>query len=144
MKDLDDEEIQRIIEDQLKFNRLPEDIKKDGDAELYRILFIGLAEDHSDTLNYCLADKVGAQIQKRQDRREGINYSFLILVIVLLIGCLIGEGIELANNTQLKALGQWVVNHKTILLFILFAFFVIQVLDRYLKRNDRFVNRQGN
>ncbi len=71
MENLSDEEIQRLIEEQLSRNEL-QAREEYEDAELYRLLFNELRNPLAGSGKNRLAERVISQIQATQERTEGV------------------------------------------------------------------------
>jgi hypothetical protein len=131
MENIDDEEIQRLIEAQLKMPGAPLGGEKYGDAELYRLLFKELENTPAMKEGSQLADRVVRQIRLKKERWERISYSASILAIFLSISGLVYAALASTNAALSCEIAQFFLANKSICLFIVFAFCAIQFLDRY-------------
>jgi hypothetical protein len=131
MESLDDEEIQRLIEEQLKTHGVPDVSEKDEDARLYRLLFTELKNDPANAKASQLAERVVGQIWLKQDRTEQIGYAVSIFAVFLLISGLVYGALVFTNTVFTGGITYVFVAHKSIFIFIVLAFCAIQFLDRY-------------
>ena len=131
MENLDDEEIQRLIEAQLKIPGAPVGGEKYGDAELYRLLFKELENTPITKKGSQLAERVVRRVRLKKERWDRISYSVSILAIFLSISGLVYAALAWTNAALPGEIARVFVAYKSICLFIVLAFCAIQFLDRY-------------
>ena len=135
MESTNDEEIQRLIEEQLKGNRF-HDNTEDKEANLYQLLFTELVKEPLEIKDGQLAENVVGQILTKQERREKINYGLVIVGLVSLVFGLSYFTMARVDNATLNTLIHFLIANKIILFFIFFTFCLIEILDkRLVKRN---------
>jgi len=136
---MDDEEIQRLIEQQLKGIQVSVNLENDKDTKLYRLLFTELSHDPSILKDSPLAQSVVHQIQMEQEKWEHFYYTLIIAAVAIFIGSLTYLALAMNNSNLLNIIGQFLISNKTVCLFIMVCFCLIQVLDKYLvKKNEQF------
>jgi len=139
MENMDDEEIQRLIEEQLK-GKIPPGRSEDNDKNLYRVLFAELAKEPSEIKNWQLAEKVIEQILTARERREQIYYGLVIVAIMFLVSGLTYLTMERVDSSTLNTISHFVIANKVVLFFIFFTFCLIQLLDKYLVKRNTPIN----
>ena len=136
MEYLDDDEIQRLIEEQLKSGEVPTDREKNSDAELYLLLFKELKNHPLDEKENQLEEPVVRQIQLKLDRTEQMYYAMSIFSIILLISGLLYGALTLTNDFYFDTIAHVPMVHRTSCLFMILAFCCIQFFDRYVPKMD--------
>jgi hypothetical protein len=131
MENIDDEEIQRLIEAQLKMLGTRNVPEQNEDAELYCLLFKELENTPATKEGSQLVDRVIRQIRRKKERWDRISYSACILAIFLSISGLVYVALAWTNAALPSEIAQFFVAYKSICLFIVLAFCAIQFLDRY-------------
>jgi hypothetical protein len=134
MENLDDENIQRLIEEQLKSYQTNAVYKKDEDAALYRVLFVELEKKHLSNKESSLAERVIRQIEMKQERMERIHDSIFIFAILFFISILTYSAIALNNDVLPGRVIHFFVANRFICGFIVLTFFCIQLMDRHIEK----------
>jgi hypothetical protein len=137
---MDDEEIQRLIEEQLKGTELPRR-SEDKDLNLYRLLFMELKKEPLEMKDMKLTENVIGKILVEQDRRERIYYGLVIAVVIILVSGLTYFVMERTDSVTLNTITDFLIANKVICFFILSTFCLIQVLDKYLVKRNIPLNR---
>ena len=135
MKALSEEEIQQLLEQQLKEGGMQELPGNDNDTALYRLLFTALAAEPEVPQHSDLADAVVKQIKMRQQKAESLRYN--IVIAAVLIAGIIGAyfSIGYVSPAALKPALNFIVTYKWIFAFIIFCFGLIEIADRKLVIN---------
>ena len=89
MENLDDEEIQRLIEEQLKGHRSNVDTEGAEDAALYRLLFAELNRAPLQNINSEIPEKVVRKIELKRENVERVYYAVSVFAILLLFSALV-------------------------------------------------------
>ena len=134
---MDDEEIQRLIEQQLKGIPVSTKPGEDSKAQLYKLLFTELAHDPLEIKDSNLAEIVVRQIQLKQEKSEQFYNIVVIVAISIFIAGLTYLALTLNNSSLLNPIAQFLISQKTVCLFILICFCLIQVLDKYLAKKKQ-------
>jgi Ca2+/Na+ antiporter len=137
MESLDDEEIQRLIEQQLKGIQGSVKPEDDKDAVLYRLLFKELANNPFEIKGNQLAENVVRQIQMKQETWEQIYYVLFIFSLILTVSGLTYYALLMDNIALLSEISQFLLSNRVICLFIVLCFGLIQVLDKVLVNRNR-------
>ena len=140
MESMDDEEIQRLIEEQLKGTEFP-GRSEDKDLNLYRLLFMELKKEPLEMKDIKLTENVIGKILVEQDRWERIYYGLVIAVVIILVSGLTYFVMERTDSVTLNAITDFLIANKVICFFILSTFCLIQVLDKYLVKRNIPLNR---
>lgn len=132
MKALNEEEIQQLLEQQLKEGGVQELPGSDEDTTLYRLLFTALATEPEVSRDSDLADAVVKQIKIREQKAESLRYS-IIIAAVLIAGVIAAYfSIGYVSPAALKPTLNFILLYKWIFLFIIFCFGIIEIADKKL------------
>ena len=134
---MDDEEIQRLIEQQLKGTQVSTKPEDDKDAVLYRLLFKELSYYPFEIKGNQLAENVVRQIQMKQEKWEQIYYMLFIFALTLFISGLTYYALLMDNSALINTITQFLLSNRVICLFIVLCFGLIQVLDKFLVNRNR-------
>jgi hypothetical protein len=85
MKKLNDEEIQRLLESELKPSGDSLSADEQKSLEQYQLLFEKLKEEPKEGLPYNFASKVKARLQAQLNRKKDIQF-YLISLVVFVLG----------------------------------------------------------
>jgi uncharacterized membrane protein len=132
MKELNEKEFQRLLDEQFK------EVEKQGlhnieeDADLYRLLFTALADEPTVLQNNDLADMVVKQIKINEQKAETLRYS-MIIAAVLIAGITVAYfSLHYINPAVLKSTLIFMATYKWIFIFFLFCFGLIEIADKNL------------
>jgi hypothetical protein len=131
MKEIDDEELQKLIEQQ--FSNKTENASfryETEDKQLYRALFTALAQEPPVTRTP-LADDVVAMIEQQQKAEER-NYSTVIAMATAASLLFAVVALAVMSPNTLSEIAGLVNRNLAILLFVISAFAGIQYLDKKL------------
>jgi hypothetical protein len=129
MENLDDDEIQRLIEEQLCGHESPAREKYEDD-DLYRLLFAELGNPPSNREDAQLAERVVNQIERKQERIERIVDALFICAVCLLTSGVSFLALSLTNTDLSSAISQFLVANRSVGFYIVGAYCAIQLLDR--------------
>jgi len=133
MKELNDEELQRMFEDGYFSSREP----LNEDAKAYKTLFEALGKEPENGLPYDFAAKVSRHIQAEQKRgselRSNLVAAGLFLAAIAIACCALAIFTPDTTSTLLK--------YKWILLLLPVAFIAIQYFDQKLVKTRIFRGR---
>ena len=132
MKKLNDEEIQKMLEQRLSISKddLTEDSKDDMAA--YRFLFENLEKEPSEGLPYDFSKNVTRKVQAAVIRRQERKWSIYITLIIIAAFAGISGFMALFNYKATSQLVTVIGQYKWVILFILVSILVIQYADQYL------------
>ena len=132
MKELNEKEFQRLLDEQFK------EVEKQGlhnieeDADLYRLLFTALADEPTVLQNNDLADMVVKQIKINEQKAETLRYS-MIIAAVLIAGITVAYfSLHYINPAVLKSTLIFMATYKWIFIFFVFCFGLIEIADKNL------------
>jgi len=136
MKALNEEQIKRLLEEQLEHDGKPVLPGIDDDADIYRLLFTALADEPAMSVNTGLAEAVVKQVKINQQEAESLRYKAIIAAVVV-AGILSAYfAISYINPTVLKSAVDFIDVYKWVFVFIILCFGLIQIADKNLvKRN---------
>jgi hypothetical protein len=143
MENMDDEEIQRLIEEQLKAHRLKDTPEKDDDAALYQVLFAELEKHPLQNTNSELADRIVREIELKLDKAERFYYGMLIFAFLIFFSALMYGAFVSTNDALSGQIAHFLIANKSICFFIVLAFCTIQVVDQLieLRKIKKYVRR---
>ena len=135
MKELNEKEFQRLLDEQFK------EVEKQGlhnieeDADLYRLLFTALADEPTVLQNNDLADMVVKQIKINEQKAETLRYS-MIIAAVLIAGITVAYfSLHYINPAVLKSTLIFMATYKWIFIFFVFCFGLIEIADKNLVKS---------
>jgi len=132
MKALSEQEIQELLEQQLKEGGMRELPGSDKNEELYHLLFTALAAEPEVSQHGDLADAVVKQIKIRVQKAESLRYN-MIIAAVLIAGVIAAYfSISYVSPTALKPALSFIITYKWIFAFVIFCFGLIEIADRKL------------
>jgi len=132
MKDLNEEDIQRLLEQQLKEGGMQELPGGDKDAALYQLLFTALADEPGTLQNSGLAEAIVKQIKINEQKAESLRYNMLIAAVII-TGLLSSYfAISYINAAVLQSALNFMEGYKWIFIFIIFCFGFIEIADKKL------------
>jgi hypothetical protein len=136
MKELNEKELKRLLEEQLEQDGKQLSPGNDDDAALYRLLFTALADEPNTSVNINLAESVIKQIKINELKKESIRYNMLI-AFVLIAGVLSAYfAISYISPAALNSALNFIETYRWIAIFIILCFGIIQIADKNLvKRN---------
>ncbi|MDB5136863.1 MAG: hypothetical protein JWP37_3466 [Mucilaginibacter sp.] len=130
MKELNEEDIQRLLEQHLKENGKQELPGSNKDIALYQLLFTALAGEPNTLKSGDMADAVIKQIQINEKKAESFRYN-------LIIGAVLAGGILFAyfvlnyiDPATLKSVLNLISGYKWIVVFIILCFAIIEIADK--------------
>jgi hypothetical protein len=132
MKVPSEEEIQQMLEQQLKEGRIHELPGSNEDTALYRLLFTALADEPETLQNIDLAEAVVKQIKAREQKAESFRY-IMVIATVLIAGAIGGYfSIIYFNPAFLNPVLNFILLYRWIFIFIIFCFGIIEIADKKL------------
>lgn len=141
MKEIDDEELQRFIEQELKAGH-PTAASHDVDEELYSDLFIALAQEPPLPEHSNLANNVIRTIEHQEAKRETIRYSLSIASVLAGSLLLMGIALLFINPAILNTILSEVKSNKWIAVFVIAAITAIEITDRKLVKNKLSIDQR--
>lgn len=132
MEELNEEALQNLVEKQMRNSAQFEDGFESDNIKLYSIIFSELKNNVPLNKNGSIAEKVVARIRGKAETADHINYSMIIFAIIILVLGLVYSALVITNNAILTSIENLIDSHKGIYTFIVFAFCMIQVADKYL------------
>jgi hypothetical protein len=132
MKAPNDEEIKRLLDEQLTEDEKQGSPGSEKDVALYQILFTALADEPADLKYTGLAEAVLARIKIKQQRAEALRYDMLIAAVI--VGGLIFTYFAIANisPTLLNPALSFINTYKWIFIFAALCFAIIEIADKNL------------
>lgn len=132
MKKLNDENIQKLLEQGFPGTNATIPSSDDKDFKVYQLLFKELRKEPAVRLPRDFSAKIVAQLQGQKNRAS--ERKFYILIAVIALAGFAGAYIMLAvmNYEYAFQLAITLFDHGSIFLFCLFCFLVIQYLDQKL------------
>ncbi len=132
MKAPSDEEIQQLLEQQLKEGGLHELPGSDEDSTLYRLLFTALAAEPEVSRHSDLAKAVVKQIKTREQKAESLRYG--VIIATVLVTGVIGAyfSISYVSPAIVGPALNFILAYKWIFAFIILCFGLIQIADKKL------------
>jgi hypothetical protein len=144
MEELNEEEIQRLLEQQLKEGGMQELPGSNKDAGLYQLLFAALADEPGTLQNSGLAEAVVKQIKINEQKTESLRYNILIAA-VLVAGLLSSYfAISYLNPAVLQSALIFIEAYKWIFIFIIFCFGIIEIADKSLVKRSLVIKSLGH
>ncbi len=135
MKRLSEEDITRLIAEQLTEDNEQGVIVDSGDAELYQVLFTALADAPVESANFNLANAVVQQIKIEEQRADTRKY-IMAIAAVIVGGIFISYiSINYINPNFLSSVVNLVLPYKWITLFVVVCVALIEIADKnFVKR----------
>ena len=132
MKKLNDEEIQKMLEQRLSIPKddLTEDSKDDMAA--YRFLFESLEKEPAEGLPFDFSKKVARKVQAAVTQKQERRWNIYITLIIVAAFAGISGFMALFNYKAISQLVTVIGQYKWVILFILVSILVIQYADQYL------------
>jgi hypothetical protein len=132
MKTRNDQEIKRLLEEQLTEDENRGVPRSEKDAALYQILFTALADEPDNLKHTGLAEAVLAQIKIKQQRAEASRYNALIAAVI--VGGLVFSYFAIAyiSPALLNRALSFIYTYKWIFIFIALCFAIIEIADKNL------------
>lgn len=133
MKEMDDEELQRLFTD----GHLSPDECLPADANAYRALFDALKTEPENGLPYDFAAKVARQIRAGQKRGSELRPNLLAACLFLITLTMICYALAILSPESIPAL----LKYKWVLVLLPVGFIGIQYFDQKLVKTRIFNNR---
>jgi nitrate reductase NapE component len=124
MKDWNDEELQRMLEQ----GKLP--LEEGEDLEAYELLFKALKKGPEVGLSRNFAANVVARVQGKASRRDVVKFYLLALGIIAVASIGVYTIFMRINQHAASWLTNSIASYKWALVFLLVSVFVIQYVDR--------------
>ena len=136
MKESNEKELKRLLEEQLEQDGKQQSPENNDDAAIYRLLFTALADEPHIPVNIDLAESVIKQIKINELKKESIRYNMLI-VFVIITGVLFAYFAisYISPGAQNSALN-FIETYKWITLFIILCIGIIQIADKNLVKKN--------
>ena len=132
MKKLSEEDITRLIAEQLTEDKVHGATPDGGDEELYQVLFTALADEPFAPANPNLANAVVQQINLEEQKAEARRYVMAIAAVII-VGILISYiSINYISPDFLSSIANLVLPYKWIILFVIACFSLIEIADKNL------------
>jgi hypothetical protein len=132
MKKLTDEEIQKLLEQNL--NIPGDELGDNDDVKAYQLLFDGLKQEPETGLPYNFAKKVVGQIQSAKNRRQDVKLYWLMGVAVILMFITAAVFMAAYNYTDTIKLVSVLNTYKWIIVFVVVVILGVQYFDQRLVR----------
>jgi hypothetical protein len=132
MKELNEVKMQRLLDEQLKEEEQQGLPGIEEDADLYRLLFIALADEPADLQNNDLADTVVKQIKIDEQKAEALRYGMIIAAILIAGITAAYFSLKYSNPVVLKSAWIFIAAYKWIFIFFIFCFGLIEIADKNL------------
>jgi hypothetical protein len=136
MKELNEKELKRLLEEQLEHDGKQRSTGNDDDVDLYRLLFTALADEPTALPGLDLADAVIGQIKAREQKRESIRYKIAIVAVILTGLVFAYFSANYINPSLSKPILNFIATYKWLLLFIILCFGVIEIADKNLVKKN--------
>jgi sterol desaturase/sphingolipid hydroxylase (fatty acid hydroxylase superfamily) len=138
MKKLTDEEIQKLLEENL--STPGDDFAEDDDIKAYQFLFESLKEEPLTGLPYNFSKKVSAQIKVANNRRQDVKLYFFVTIAIMLTVAIVAGFMAVFNYKSTLQLVNVIGTYKWVILFILAGIVAVQYADqKVVKRNKGLV-----
>ncbi len=131
MKEINDEELQKLIEQQFTTGLKP-DASLEGNEQLYTALFNILSEQPELPEYSSLADNVVNVIEREASRKESVRYGWAIAGVIAGSLIFLAAALLLINPVELTATFISLKSNIGIASFIAVAITVIEIMDRNL------------
>jgi len=132
MKELNEKELNRLLEEQLEQDKNQGVPRNGDDTAVYRLLFTALADEPNMLQNIDLAETVVKQVKNNELKKETMRYNLLI-VFVLIAGILSAYfAIRYISPAALNSALNYIEAYKWIAIFIILCFGTIQLVDQSL------------
>lgn len=132
MKQLNEEDIKRLLQQQREQDTKLGLPAGENDAEFYGLLFTALADEPATLPNINLAETVVRQIKINEQKAESFRYS-IIIASTLIAGVLSAYfSIGYINPIVLKSALNFIDVYKWIFIFIILCFGIIEIADKNL------------
>ncbi len=138
MKELHDDDIQKLLEQSSSATNTELSASQKEDFEIYRHLFQALKKGPEAGLPYNFSAKVAKSVQVKTSRTN--DFKFYVLVLLILIPLIMGAYLLLffINHQVAFQLVNTMLTYKWVLLFALISLFTIQFLDQKLIKEPNF------
>ena len=138
MKKMDDEELQKWLEENGPASGKTNKELISDDARAYQFLFDVLDEEPSQGLPYDFAAKVTRKVQAEAKRTSELRYYFIAIAVVALALVAIYGLLLMVKPAAGPSYGSLLFQHKWILILVVFSFLTIQYLDQILVKGKIF------
>ena len=135
MKEMDDEELQRLLEQK---TQLPDNAPLNKDADAYRTLFEALSKEPEKGLSYDFSGKVVRHIQAEAKRGADLKFNIIaaaLFIVAIAVACF---ALSVSNPIQESLL----LKFKWVLLLLPVIFVAIQYFDQKLVRERIFHSKK--
>lgn len=137
MKKMDDEELQRWVEENKLSNKETDGLISD-DAKAYQFLFDVLEQEPSQSLPYDFSAKVTRKVQAEAKRTSELrSYLTLLVVFVVAVG-IIYTLLSTINFGKDQAYLNTLLAYKWVFVLTIFGLLTIQYLDQILVKANIF------
>ena len=138
MKNMDDEEIQKWLEENGPASGKTNKELISDDASAYQFLFDVLDEGPSQGLPYDFAAKVTRKVQAEAKRTSELRYYVIAVGVVALVLVAICGLLVLVKPAAGPSYGSLLLQYKWVLILVVFSFLTIQYLDQILVKGRIF------
>ncbi len=136
MKELNEKELKRLLEEQLEQDGKERSPGNDDDATLYRLVFTALADEPNTTVNIDLAESIVKQIKINELKKESIRYNMLIAFVVIAGVLSAYFAINYISPAALNSALNFIGTYRWIAVFIILCFGIIQIADKNLVKKN--------
>ena len=136
MKELNEKELKRLLEEQLEQDGKERSPGNDDDAALYRLLFTALADAPDTPVNIDLAESVVKQIKINELKKEAIRYNMLIAFVVIAGVLSAYFAISYISPVALNSALNFIETYRWIAVFIILCIGIIQIADKNLVKKN--------
>lgn len=133
MKELSDEEIQKMVEAGMNEGQFGENEAESIQA--YAILFDGLKSKPTEVLRADFADSVVQKIENRKSIFDSLKFYFLILILITIFFAVALATFIFAEVPFAQQVIIYLEKYKEEIVFAVTVILVIQILDKLLIRN---------
>jgi hypothetical protein len=138
MKKMDDEEIQKWLEENGPASGKTNKELISDDARAYQFLFDVLDEEPLQGLPYDFAAKVTRKVQAEAKRTSELRYFIIAIAVVALVLVAIYGLLMLVKPGAGPSYGSLLLQYKWVLILVVFSFLTIQYLDQILVKGKIF------
>jgi len=138
MKKMDDEELQKWLEENGPSSGKTNKELISDDARAYQFLFDVLDEEPSQGLPYDFAAKVTRKVQAEAKRTNELRYYIMAIGVVAFVLVAIYGLLLLLKPVVGPTYGSLLLQYKWVLILVVFSFLTIQYLDQILVKGKVF------
>jgi len=137
MENIDEEEIQRFIEERFKSQQPVNSQSRNDGAFLYEVLFSELTQFPVASQNH-LADKIVLLLEKECEKKDKLYNILAIAALSISFAALVL--IALINSPILMQIGRFMHIHLSAFLYVLVMFSIIQTADKFISSRKNLIS----